>query len=76
MQRRRVNNPTGGHALHYDIVKHIKKTHPDVLLTSGLGENQIIHYLRSDSYQKGYESGTPDIGLNRKVGYYTCVVCN
>ena len=72
--RGRINNPTGEHVLHYDIVKRIKRKSPDVIVTSGLGENQITHCTRFDSYHKGYEAGTPGIELTRKVGDYTVVV--
>ena len=47
-----VNNPTGESALHYDIVKYLRKTYPNVILTSSLGENQITHLTRLDSYHK------------------------
>ena len=63
-----VNNPTGERALHYDIVKYIRKTYPNVILTSSLGENQITHLTRLDSYHKGYQRGTPDLELKCKVG--------
>jgi prophage antirepressor-like protein len=63
-----VNSPTGERALHYDIVKYIRKTYPNVILTSSLGENQITHLTRLDSYHKGYQRGTPDLELKCKVG--------
>ena len=63
-----VNNPTRERALHYDIVKYIRKTYPNVILTSSLGENQITHLTRLDSYHKGYQRGTPDLELKCKVG--------
>ena len=39
---RRENKPTGENALHYDIVNAYQTKTPDVILTAGLGENQII----------------------------------
>ena len=63
-----VNSPTGERALHYDIVKYIRKTYPNVILTSSLGENQITHLTRLDLYHKGYERGTLDLELKFKVG--------
>ena len=72
--RRRLNNPTGENALHYAVVLHIRKRYSNVILTSGLGENQITHYTRLDSWNKGYERGTPDIELKCKLGEYTDVV--
>ena len=50
--RRLVNNPTGENVLQYETVKHIKRTYSDAMITSCLGENQIIHYLGLDSYHK------------------------
>ena len=47
---------------------------PHDILTSGLGENQITHNARLDSYHKRYERGTPDIELICKVGKFTYVV--
>ena len=35
-----VNHPRGERALHYDVVDHIKRTYPEVILPSSLGENQ------------------------------------
>jgi hypothetical protein len=49
-------------------VKCIRKTFPNVVLTSSLGENQLTHLTRLDSYHKGYERGTPDLELKCKVG--------
>ena len=63
-----VNSPTGERALDYDILTYIRKTYPNVILTSSLGENQITHLTRLDSYHKGYQRGTPDLELTCKVG--------
>ena len=63
-----VNNPTGERALHYDLVTYIRMNYPNVILTSSLGENQITHLTRLDSYHKGYQRGTPDLELTCKVG--------
>ncbi|MFM7988272.1 MAG: hypothetical protein ACKPKO_54060, partial [Candidatus Fonsibacter sp.] len=70
----KANNPTGENVLHYAVVNHIKKRYPHVILTSGLGENQITNYTRLDSHNKGYEKGTPDLELKCKFGEYTDVV--
>ncbi|MFM7980668.1 MAG: hypothetical protein ACKPKO_15250, partial [Candidatus Fonsibacter sp.] len=67
----KVNNPKGENALHYAVVLHIRKRYENVIITSGLGENQITHYTRMDSYRKGYERGKPDLELKCKVGDYT-----
>ena len=63
-----VKDPTGESALHYDIVKCIRKIYPTVRLTSSLGENQITHLTRLASHHKGYQRGTPDLELTCKVG--------
>ena len=63
-----VNNPIGERALHYDIVKYIRKAYPNVIVTSSLGENQITHLTILDSYHRGYQRGTPDLELKFKVG--------
>ena len=39
-----------------------------------MGEHPITHYLRSDSYHKGYKAITPNIELKRKVGDDTNLV--
>lgn len=64
---RQIRNPTGENALHYTVVKHIKTKYPHVIITAGLGENQITHYTRLDSYYKGYEKGQPDLELKCKL---------
>ena len=69
-----VNNPTGERALHYEIVKYISKTYPNVILTGSLSENQITHSTRLNSYHKGYRRGTPDLELKCKVGESVDVV--
>ena len=74
--RRLVNNPTGENVLQYAVVQIVNTNYKHVVLSSGLGENQITHYTRLDSYYKGYEAGTPDIELKHKVGGYTDVLAS
>ena len=57
--RRRINNPRGETKLHYDRVSNIKINYPSVLITPGLGENQITHFSRMGSKAKGHVKGQP-----------------
>ena len=52
-------------ALHYNVVKHIRKTYPDAVITPSLGEHQVTEHQRNDSYLRGYEGGQPDIMVTR-----------
>ena len=57
--------------LHYKVVEFIRRFRPDAVLVPGLGEHQINSSLRSDSYLKGYKSGTPDIIILNPHRYYS-----
>ena len=56
--------------LHYNIIKFIRNNIPDCLIIPGLGENQISSNMRTDSYNKGYQSGQPDILLLNYHKYF------
>ena len=47
--------------LHYKVIEFIRRFRKDAVLIPGLGEHQVTSALRSDSYNKGYTSGQPDI---------------
>ena len=64
--RRVANKLTGENVLPYDLVQ-IFTNALSAVITSGLGDNQITHYTRLDSYRKGYEGGVPDIELKCKL---------
>jgi prophage antirepressor-like protein len=49
--------------LHYQVVKHIRKRYPNVIITPGLGEYQDSSEKRCDAWSKGYTGGQPDIIL-------------
>ena len=65
---RKVNNPRCATKLHYDVVGNITRHYPHVLITPGLGENQITHFGRFDSKAKGYRKGHPGLELKCKDG--------
>ena len=51
---RKVNNPRCVIKLHYDVVSKITRHYPHVLITPGLGEDQITHFGRLGSKANGY----------------------
>ena len=63
---RKINNPRGETKLHYAVVSYIRRNYPHVLITPGLGENQITHFSLLDSKAKGYRKGQPDLALKCK----------
>ena len=65
---RKINNPRGETKLHYDVVSYIRRNYPHVLITPGVGENQIIHFSRLDSMAKGYRKSQPDSELKCQDG--------
>ena len=71
---RKINNPRGETKLHYDVVSYIRRNYPHVLITPGLGENQITHFSRLDSKAKGYRKGQPDLELKCKDGDRTDII--
>ena len=48
---------------HFPLINY-----PIVLITPGLGENQITHLSRLESKAKGYHKGQPDLELKCKNG--------
>ena len=48
------------------MVNYFKTKYRHVLITPGLGENQISHVSRLDSMNKGYRKGQRDLDLNCK----------
>ncbi|MFM7990028.1 MAG: Bro-N domain-containing protein, partial [Candidatus Fonsibacter sp.] len=48
----RVKSPKGENKLHYEVVDHIKLIYKDVIISAGLGENQLTNYMRMDSSKK------------------------
>ena len=57
--------------LHYAVIRHIRKYHPDALIIAGLGEYQDTVQRRSDAYCKGYLGGQPDIIITNPMNGYT-----
>lgn len=57
----KCNNETD---LHYNVVKFIKRYIPDAVLCPTLGELQDTSEKRIDAYNKGYQSGSPDLIIN------------
>ena len=62
-----VNKPKGESKLHYDVVSYIRRKYPDVIISAGLGENQVTEFMRLDSQKKGYTKGELDIELKCKL---------
>lgn len=56
--------------LHYNIIKFIKNNIDEHIIIPGLGENQTTSEIRIDSYNKGYQSGQPDILLLNTHKYF------
>ena len=56
--------------LHYKVVNLIRNYYPDSILVAGLGENQDTEDKRLDSYNKGYQRGTPDLMVLNYHNYY------
>jgi len=61
--------------LHTKVVGYIRRFHPDLLITAGLGENQDSSSKRINSYKKGYMKGQPDLIINNyhKKYYGFCI---
>ncbi|MFM7983465.1 MAG: hypothetical protein ACKPKO_29485, partial [Candidatus Fonsibacter sp.] len=38
-----------------------------MIISAGLGENQLTNYMRMDSSKKGYTKGHPDLELKYKM---------
>ena len=57
--------------LHYKVVQFIRRFKEDIIIIPGLGEHQTTSSLRSDSFLKGYTSGTPDIIILNPHRYYS-----
>ena len=55
-------------------MSYITRHYPHVLITPGLGENQITHCGRLDSKAKGYRIGQPDLELTCKDGDRTDII--
>ena len=49
--------------LHYNIIKFIKNIIDEPIIIAGLGEHQTTSAIRCDAFNKGYQSGQPDILL-------------
>ena len=49
-------------------MSYITRHYPHVLITPGLGENQITQFGRLDSKAKGYRKGHRDLELKCKDG--------
>jgi hypothetical protein len=56
--------------LHYNIIKFIKSIIHEPIIIAGLGEHQTTSAIRSDAYNKGYQSGQPDICLLNYHKYF------
>ena len=57
--------------LHVEVISFLKKRYPHSLFTVTLGENQDTVFKRTDSFQKGYIRGSPDLIINNLHKYYT-----
>ena len=60
-------NPRSENALRYRVVDHINETYPDVIIITGLGENQTTSYMGVDNKRKGYQARQPDLILTSKT---------
>ena len=58
--------------LHIKVVSFLKKRFPHSIFVASLGENQDTSIKRTDSFNKGYIKGTPDLIINNLHRYYTC----
>ena len=47
--------------LHKKVVDYLRRFHPELLFTAGLGELQDTSQKRISSWQKGYQKGQPDL---------------
>jgi prophage antirepressor-like protein len=71
----RITHPTGETKLHYIVRAYITRKYPNVIISTGQGENQITEFQRMDAKAKGYTKGEPDLELKCKLGNgYTDVV--
>ena len=71
---RKVNNPRGETRFCYDVLSYSKRNYPHVLITPGLGENQITHFGGLGSKAKGYRKGQPDLKLKCENGDRTGII--
>ena len=74
MLLRRISHPRGETKLHYDVVIHIRRNYPNVVISAGLGEHQLTHFSRLDSKMNGYTKGELDLELKCKFEEHTDVV--
>ena len=56
--------------LHYEVVRYIRRFHPDALIIPGLGEYQDSVQRRCDAYRKGYIGGQPDLIITNPMNGY------
>jgi prophage antirepressor-like protein len=56
--------------LHYNIIKFIKNIIDEPIIIAGLGEHQTTTSMRCDAFNKGYQSGQPDILLLNYHKYF------
>jgi len=56
--------------LHYNIIKFIKNIIDEPIIIAGLGEHQTTSAIRCDAFNKGYQSGQPDILLLNYHKYF------
>ena len=57
--------------LHFKVVSFLKKRYPHSIFTATLGENQCTSLKWTESYKKGYLSGSPDLIVNNLHKHYT-----
>ena len=56
--------------LHYEVVRYIRRYHPNALIVAGLGEYQDTVQRRCDTYRKGYIGGQPDLIITNPMNGY------
>ena len=57
--------------LHTKVVSFIKRRFPNSIFTATLGENQDTSRKRTESHNKGYLHGSPDLIINNLHKHYT-----
>jgi hypothetical protein len=56
--------------LHIEVVKFIRKYFKEAIIVPGLGEHQTTSNIRLKSWNKGYQSGQPDLLILNNNGSF------